>query len=203
MICAWTVTSSAVVGSSAISRSGSLATAMAIITRWRMPPENSCGILRMRRSGCGTATSRSSSIARSSPPCPRDLGMVEADRLGDLLADRQHRVQRGQRVLKDHGDARPRSASQLAHAACRRAPRREAHRALDPSGLGRRPMAASMRRTCRSRIRRRCPAPRRSTWRLTPRTASSSWSPRTPRAGRGSPAAVHPCERLIPSSGRG
>ena len=42
-ICACTVTSSAVVGSSAISTSGSLAIAMAIIARWRMPPENSCG----------------------------------------------------------------------------------------------------------------------------------------------------------------
>ncbi len=39
-ICAWMVTSSAVVGSSAISRSGSLASAMAIITRWRWPPES-------------------------------------------------------------------------------------------------------------------------------------------------------------------
>ena len=42
-ICAWTVTSRAVVGSSAISSFGSLASAIAIITRWRMPPENSCG----------------------------------------------------------------------------------------------------------------------------------------------------------------
>ena len=42
-ICAWMVTSSAVVGSSAISRSGSLASAMAIITRWRWPPESWCG----------------------------------------------------------------------------------------------------------------------------------------------------------------
>ena len=39
-ICACTVTSSAVVGSSAISRSGSLASAIAIITRWRWPPDN-------------------------------------------------------------------------------------------------------------------------------------------------------------------
>ncbi len=39
----WMVTSSAVVGSSAISSFGSQASAMAIITRWRMPPENSCG----------------------------------------------------------------------------------------------------------------------------------------------------------------
>ena len=42
-IWAWVVTSSAVVGSSAISRRGSLASAIAIIARWRIPPENSCG----------------------------------------------------------------------------------------------------------------------------------------------------------------
>ena len=42
-IWAWTVTSSAVVGSSAIKRSGSLASAMAIMTRWRWPPDNWCG----------------------------------------------------------------------------------------------------------------------------------------------------------------
>ena len=42
-ICACVVTSSAVVGSSAISRSGSLIRAIAIITRWRIPPENWCG----------------------------------------------------------------------------------------------------------------------------------------------------------------
>ncbi len=38
-----TVTSSAEVGSSAISRSGSPISIMAIITRWPMPPESSCG----------------------------------------------------------------------------------------------------------------------------------------------------------------
>ncbi len=39
-ICAWIVTSSAVVGSSAMSRAGVQAIAIAIITRWRMPPES-------------------------------------------------------------------------------------------------------------------------------------------------------------------
>src|SRR5919108_2667317 len=39
-ICAWMVTSSAVVGSSAISSFGLHASAIAIIARWRMPPEN-------------------------------------------------------------------------------------------------------------------------------------------------------------------
>ena len=40
MICAWMVTSRAVVGSSAMSSSGSHESAMAIITRWRIPPES-------------------------------------------------------------------------------------------------------------------------------------------------------------------
>ncbi len=40
-ISAWVVTSSAVVGSSAISTDGLQASAMAIIARCRMPPENS------------------------------------------------------------------------------------------------------------------------------------------------------------------
>ena len=42
-ICACVVTSSAVVGSSAIRTSGLQASAMAIMTRWRMPPEYSNG----------------------------------------------------------------------------------------------------------------------------------------------------------------
>ena len=37
------VTSSAVVGSSAISSFGSQLSAIAIITRWRSPPESWCG----------------------------------------------------------------------------------------------------------------------------------------------------------------
>ncbi len=63
-ICACTVTSSAVVGSSAISSLGSLASAIAIITRWRMPPENSCGYWSTRRSGSGIPTIVSSSTTR-------------------------------------------------------------------------------------------------------------------------------------------
>ena len=39
-ICAWMVTSSAVVGSSAIRSLGSQASAIAIMARWRIPPEN-------------------------------------------------------------------------------------------------------------------------------------------------------------------
>ena len=39
-VCACTVTSSAVPGSSAISSAGLLTSAIAIITRWFMPPES-------------------------------------------------------------------------------------------------------------------------------------------------------------------
>ena len=39
----WIVTSSAVVGSSAISTEGRQTSAIAIITRWRMPPDSWCG----------------------------------------------------------------------------------------------------------------------------------------------------------------
>ena len=42
-ICAWVVTSSAVVGSSASISRGAEAVEIAIITRWHMPPESSCG----------------------------------------------------------------------------------------------------------------------------------------------------------------
>ncbi len=52
-------------GSSAMITSGSLAIAMAIITRWRMPPENSNGNDLTRCCGFGIPTRSSSSIARS------------------------------------------------------------------------------------------------------------------------------------------
>ena len=39
-ICAWMVTSSAVVGSSAMTSAGFITSAIAMTTRWRMPPES-------------------------------------------------------------------------------------------------------------------------------------------------------------------
>ena len=63
-ICFWIVTSSAVVGSSAISSLGSQAIAIAIITRCCWPPESCDGNESIRRSGSGMPTSRSRSTAR-------------------------------------------------------------------------------------------------------------------------------------------
>jgi hypothetical protein len=65
MICACVVTSSAVVASSAISSRGLEASAMAMTTRWRMPPESWWAYSCRRCSGEGRRTSLSSSSARS------------------------------------------------------------------------------------------------------------------------------------------
>ncbi len=62
-ISAWTVTSSAVVGSSAIRRLGEFAIAMAMTTRWRCPPESWKGYADARFSGSGIPTRRSSPTA--------------------------------------------------------------------------------------------------------------------------------------------
>jgi hypothetical protein len=102
-ICAWIVTSSAVVGSSAMSSFGSHESAIAIITRWRIPPESWCGYSSMRRSGSGMPTSSSISIARSRaafllrPWCSRS----DSD---DLVAHLEDGVQRRHRLLEDHRD---------------------------------------------------------------------------------------------------
>ena len=68
-----TVTSRALVGSSAMSSRGWHASPMAISTRCRMPPENSCGYWSMRCSASGMPTISSSSTTRCrlfSPPAP-------------------------------------------------------------------------------------------------------------------------------------
>ncbi len=75
MMSDWIVTSSPVVGSSRIRSDGwQISDAMAIIARCAMPPENSCGYCRARRSGSGMETFRSASIAcfiaaLRPPPC--------------------------------------------------------------------------------------------------------------------------------------
>ena len=76
-ICAWIVTSSAVVGSSAMRRSGSLASAMAIMTRWRWPPDNWCGKASIRFSGsrmptlCNSSSTRTRTAFSSMRRCTR------------------------------------------------------------------------------------------------------------------------------------
>ncbi len=64
-ICAWIETSSAVVGSSQMISFGRFRSAMAMATRWRMPPENWCGQASSRRAASGMPTVSSALAARS------------------------------------------------------------------------------------------------------------------------------------------
>ena len=59
------VTSSAVVGSSAMSNAGLVESAIAIITRWRMPPDSWWGYSLARRLASGMPTNESISTARA------------------------------------------------------------------------------------------------------------------------------------------
>ena len=108
--CAWIVTSSAVVGSSAISTSGSGASAIATAARWRSPPESWCGYCASRRSGSGTPTSSSSSTARRRA-APRRQSAVRLEALRDLPTDREQRVEARHRVLEDHARCAGRGAA--------------------------------------------------------------------------------------------
>jgi hypothetical protein len=103
MICAWIDTSSAVVGSSATMSLGSAASASAITTRCRMPPENWCGKWSMRLLGGGNAGVLSRPMARLRAS-DSVHGQVGADGLDQLPADGVERVERGQRVLEDRAD---------------------------------------------------------------------------------------------------
>ena len=99
----WIVTSSAVVGSSAMSSLGWQASAAAISARWRRPPDSWCGYSSTRRCGSGTRTASSSSMARGA----RRLAArqpVHLERFGDLAADGVDGVERGHRLLQDQAD---------------------------------------------------------------------------------------------------
>ena len=116
-ICAWIVTSSAVVGSSAISTSGSTASAIGDHHALLHAAGKLERILRRsaaRRPGCRPRAAASRAPA---PPSPRMS--VALDHLDDLAADGEHRVEAGGRLLEDHADAPP------AHRAHRRLGQRE------------------------------------------------------------------------------
>ena len=97
------MTSSAVVGSSATMMSGFIASAMAIMMRWRWPPENWCGYLSSDGLGVGDAdAAHQVEGARGGLDAG---GAVDAHHLAELPADGLDRVQVAERVLEDHRDA--------------------------------------------------------------------------------------------------
>ena len=103
------VTSSAVVGSSAIQESrDSHASAIAIITRWRIPPENSCGYWGETVGRRGDADLGQGADRPLAGLGARD-GVVLPDRFDELELDRLHRVEGAERILEDHSSFPPRT----------------------------------------------------------------------------------------------
>ena len=133
-ISAWTVTSSALVGSSASSTSERSASAIAIAIRCAWPPESSCGY-RSSRSG----ESRTSRNALG-----RALGRlaladaVQPERPLEELAHLEQRVERRHGTLEDHRDAAPADLAQPALGRADELLAVEADASLDPRAEGRR-----------------------------------------------------------------
>ena len=145
MICACIDTSSAVVGSSAMTQVGLGARARARARRaGACRRRTRAGSCRCALARAGMPTSCSRAMARSRACALGDVG-VRADRLDDLVADAVERVEAGERVLEHHADA---PAADLAHlarrAGCRCAGRRGGPRppAMRPGGSSR-PMTAA------------------------------------------------------------
>ena len=155
MIAAWTETSSAEVISSHTSSSGSAASARAIATRWRSPPESwsgkRFGRARGERDALEALATRGGRRRARPPPKQRELAR-------DRLADRPPRVQRRVRVLEDVLDLAPRlRRSARARPRRQRRRRRGASRRCSPCAGRRRSARAS---SCRSPTRRRAPGTR-------------------------------------------
>ena len=104
------MTSSAVVGSSAIRSRGFKTSAIAIMIRCRWPPESWCGYDAIMRSGSGSCTSRDDLQDARTPKGGRELG-VRRQHFVDLVAAGHDRIERGHRLLEDHRHSR---AAQLA-----------------------------------------------------------------------------------------
>ncbi len=135
------VTSSAVVGSSAIMIFGLQASAMAIMTRWRIPPESSMRIHLIDALTVGNADGLEHlDGALFDVLLGLALALVQGDDLVDLRADAEDGVQAGHRLLEDHRDDSCRAApasSRLGSWRCRTPCRRQvqADLALDDLAL--------------------------------------------------------------------
>ena len=155
-----TVTSSALVGSSAISKSGFRAMAMAISTRCFIPPESWCGYWSKRCSGWLKPTFSSRAITC----CRRSvlLLLMQAEYFADLRANGLHRVQRVAGILRHRLILAPRRlSSRLPDQRLISSPLRRTVPASRRAFSASRPIIARAVVVFPNRIRRRTPASRR------------------------------------------
>ena len=160
---ACTVTSSAVVGSSAISRSGLSAIAIAIITRCRMPAgELVRVVVDADRPPAGCRPGRAARRLAPGPPLAADRLVVGADHLDDLPADPVAgcRLDSGSWKIMPIRDAAD-VPQQLRGVALSRSMPSKQRLAPDVGAPGQPGDRLRGRRSCRSRTPRRCPGPAR------------------------------------------
>ena len=115
-ICFCTVTSSAVVGSSAISTPGPAASGHGDHHALAQSAGKLMGILlsAARRIGNGGVFERAQHAGADFGFA--EPGLVDANRFGDLRADAHHRIERGHGLLKNHGDFACRAGREFAQA---------------------------------------------------------------------------------------
>ena len=96
-------TSSMLIGSSARTTFGSTASARAIATLCRWPPESSCGYLAAMSSG-GNEPDRAQQLVHPLLDLARRDDVVDPKRTLDVVAHRLHRIERAEGVLEDDLD---------------------------------------------------------------------------------------------------
>ena len=202
-ICAATDTSSAETGSSHTTRRGSVASALAIATRCRCPPESSDG---NRGANSGARPTLGAGLAtRAAAAC---RGRLHPQRLRDLVADAHPRIQGGLRVLEDHLQLSPAPAQRLPASASQSSP----SKSIGPRPVDQprddRPAVVLPLPDSPTRPRASLSEP---TSKLIPRSAGRSplGPPRTPRLhrvlssrARRAPAAAPECRARRASRGR-
>ena len=173
---AWTTTSSAVVGSSAMIRSGSHASAIAIITRCFCPPDSSCGYARpllgarsTRVRSSSTRVDREPASGRSSDRCSSSASAIWRPHL-------VHGVERVHRALEDDRRPGPTHGAQTSPRHLGDVLAAERHRSLDACGLGQQPQHRHrQRRLAAAGLAGQADRARRaSTSSVTPSTATTS-----------------------------
>ncbi len=97
------VTSSAVVGSSAIRIFGRQARAMAIMIRWRMPPGQLVRVLVQSLLRIADAHPFKQ-LQRTRARLGAAQAVMHPQGFADLFTDPEHRIEGGHRLLEDHGD---------------------------------------------------------------------------------------------------
>ena len=190
--CACTLTSSAETGSSATIRSGPLASAAAMPTRCRCPPDSWRGRRSAKR---GTETDPVEQRDDPRVAVGRRADAVRVEGLADAAADRPARVEAGERVLEDGLDA---SAELPSLASAQRgdvgAVESDATR---PSG-GSVPGCSGPGWSCRSRTRRPGRGPRRR-----PRRATTSATADTARRAEHAAGDREGLDQAVDSQQRG